>query len=192
MDTCSKCNINEKSEKHSWCKECLRLEARKHYKRIRSDKKLWSKALEYGRKRYKKFGHKNVKSTCVVCGKVWMAKRIERKFCSPKCISTGVNNGNYKTGSHKNPNGYIMVYSPHHPNPIAGNYVLQHRLVMEKHLGRFLNPKELVHHINGIKDDNRIENLQLTTSSEHTKIHWKIWRENENLPRHKGAKKVRV
>lgn len=52
-------------------------------------------------------------------------------------------------------------------------FIDEHRKIMEEHIGRKLKPNEVVHHINGNKNDNRIENLQLMTLSEHTRLHKK-------------------
>ena len=57
--------------------------------------------------------------------------------------------------------GYILERNPHHPLAQSNGYVLQHRLVMEQHIGRMLGLNEVVHHINGDTQDNRIENLLL-------------------------------
>lgn len=66
--------------------------------------------------------------------------------------------------------GYIERWVPEHPYARDG-WVLEHRLVMEDFLDRILEPDEVVHHVNEKKDDNRIENLWLCSSAEHSRIH---------------------
>ncbi len=69
--------------------------------------------------------------------------------------------------------GYILIYVPFHPNAMRSGCVLEHRLIMEQQIGRFLDKNEHVHHINRIRDDNRIENLQLMSASEHCRMNCK-------------------
>lgn len=81
----------------------------------------------------------------------------------------------YEFGGHekKRTDGYIKVYVPDHPRSTSDGYVLKHILVIERSIGRCLNDDECVHHINHIRDDNRIENLRLMTKSEHMSMHMK-------------------
>lgn len=67
--------------------------------------------------------------------------------------------------------GYIAIYAPKHPACTADGMVMEHRLVMEENIGRYLTENEVVHHKNHKRNDNRIENLQLMTISEHARFH---------------------
>lgn len=76
----------------------------------------------------------------------------------------GEENPHWKGGRYKDRWSYIWVLQPDHPYATKAGYVREHRLVLEQKLGRFLTPEETPHHINGIKDDNRPENLELYPS----------------------------
>jgi len=66
----------------------------------------------------------------------------------------------WKGGKYKNFNGYIMIYKPKHPRA-KDNHVAEHRLIVEAYIGHYLAPKEVVHHVNEVKHDNRIKNLMI-------------------------------
>ena len=110
-------------------------------------KKLWIKNL-----------YKNGKSP-------WLGRKLTDEH-KRKCgeWQQGANSPKWKGGKHKSQFGYVHIYNPNHPFA-NGNYVFEHRLVMEKLLGRYLKPTEIIHHLNGIRDDNRPENLILTVSN---------------------------
>ena len=94
---------------------------------------------------------------CVTC-----SNRFKSKFFEPK---KGKDHYRWKGGRINSGNGYISIKSINHPNATKSGYIPEHRLIMENHIGRLLLPKEEVHHKNGVRDDNRIENLELWTSS---------------------------
>jgi hypothetical protein len=76
----------------------------------------------------------------------------------------GEKNWKWKGGRYTSPDGYVYILVPTHPkiNNRRG-YIAEHQLVMEKMIGRYLMPDEIVHHKNKIRNDNRPENLALVT-----------------------------
>jgi hypothetical protein len=128
---------------------------------------------------------------CPDCGKKrWLVLRpstasgVSRcQVCCGKQVGEGTNLWHgfgseapqWRGGRQKARNGYVLIWvsadDPFFPMAVRltakSGYIREHRLVMAKHLGRFLTKSEDVHHINGIKDDNRIENLELISPENH-------------------------
>lgn len=126
-----------------------------------------------------KYGVKRLNYPCRNCGEKRFYTKAEFKRrpyelcrkCWLESNKTMENAANWKGGKFVR-DGYVFIKQPSHPHANNIGYVREHRLVMEKCIGRILKPGEVVHHINGKRDDNRIENLVLCkNSSDHTKHH---------------------
>jgi hypothetical protein len=121
-----------------------------------------------------------VMRTCEHCGKAFdrapsFETRQPARFCSKSCESTARikrplgREYNGKPAVLDN-QGYVRVYEPDHRDATKGGWVVEHRLVAERDLGRPLGPGENVHHVNGVKHDNRPENLMVIDHAEHSTI----------------------
>lgn len=133
---------------------------------------------------------------CLKCGKEFKTypsklKVGRGKYCSKLCsdqvtlikkgqhlgVSTQFGNitpynkkGWRYTSAGGNRQEYKEVYSPSHPNATQAGYVREHRLVVEKHIGRYLNDCEIVHHIDGNTLNNDINNLELMDKKDHDRM----------------------
>lgn len=134
--------------------------------------------------------------------KPYAVKKDKHHYCSKKChylakqqYTKGEKNHQYGLRGNKNASwkggkkldlGYYWVYRPDHPFSVGKTgYVLEHRIVAEKYLlndensvvidgKRYLARDWIVHHKNGVRTDNRPENLEVMKKGEHTSIHNKI------------------
>lgn len=125
-----------------------------------------------------KYNRTMVESVCSDCGETRMVRLsaitlAKKQGCytgrCPKCNCKSRkgeghplwNGGRYVTSS-----GYVKTVAPDgHPYANTGNYISEHRLVMEQHLGRYLDPKETVHHKDGNRQNNELANLELWTGN---------------------------
>lgn len=110
---------------------------------------------------------------CSSCNKIFLEysntikrRKIKKFSCSKNCYSKNrATPDGSRLPKSSIPNTYVMVKASDHPNATSTGWVPEHRLVMESHIGRFLNKSEIVHHVNMIKDDNSIENLFLCSGA---------------------------
>lgn len=134
-----------------------------------------------------KVNGKMVYHSCVDCGKIRLVRLRKGKPMNVLCLSCskrrhlssvdyfphnkGDKSYSWKGGRHKTSHGYIniRVYedNPYYSMANKTHHIYEHRLIMAQHLGRCLEKWEVVHHINGIKDDNRIENLSIIGHETH-------------------------
>lgn len=112
-----------------------------------------------------RIGHEVTRKTRMKISKANKGKRLGSHHSS-ETIATmrdgrrkGVNCPNWKGGRRKHNLGYVQLKNETHPFRDKNGYVLEHRLVVEKHIGKHLQPYEPVHHINKIHNDNRPQNL---------------------------------
>lgn len=119
---------------------------------------------------------------CETCGTHFYARPCEdaksaggrRRFCARPCQLAsykGAGNPKWRGGTVRQVSGYIYEYAPDHPHATDDGYVMQHRLVVERSIGRVIDPVEQVHHINHVRDDNRLENLRLMADVHEHRVH---------------------
>lgn len=128
-------------------------------------------------------GRNHFQGICKNCGQHYMTNGYNpTEYCSIKCakIAWSKNHIPARPKWTKFPEelewtpgavtdaGYVAVYLPEHPHATKKGRILEHRLVMEKEMGRFLESWEKVHHRNAIKTDNRVENLEIVTQQGRT------------------------
>lgn len=115
----------------------------------------------------------SITKTCPRCGDSFTTQpSTNLSYCGRACYeaartqksSTGrMHNGRLAIRDHA---GYIRIWQPDHPRASQGR-ILEHRWVVEQTLGRVLDTDEVVHHLNGVKDDNRLENLAVMSAQDH-------------------------
>lgn len=155
-----KLSLAHKGKQGYWSNKEMSLEARKKMSLAKKGKiplcAYWNKGKHLSDEHKRKVSEalKGIKRAPEFCKKLGDRSRGE------KCHW-------WKGGRFKDKIGYVRIYKPKHPNAVNGRYILEHRFVMEKGLGRYLEKWEQVHHKNGIKDDNRLENLELVNRNNH-------------------------
>lgn len=96
----------------------------------------------------------------------WRSLTVANRYATPR----GAKHYHWN-GGRRHCMGYVQVQALGHPYRTKKGYIMEHRLVMEQSLGRYLSPLEIVHHKNGITTDNRLENLEVLERAAHSRQH---------------------
>jgi len=156
-----------------------------------SNKHIWAACEVCGKERWVTAlkGQPKIKR-CVNCGLLGFHRSIEikkklskaqRAYQATHPQPIGASARAWKGGKRRSTDGYIYFWtSPDdffYPMATVNGAIAEHRLVMAKHINRCLQSWELVHHKNGLRDDNRIENLELTMRGSHIHRHGKGYKD---------------
>ena len=178
MSVCISCNKKLSKEKYKRCNTCKGLQRRKEKncincgkERSKGAKRCWNCYTKTG------FGEDNPNwkggmPNCSICNKPlpYYDKRTKNhRDCRNK-----YRREHPVRNSFINHEGYRLLWKPEHPNARKGGYIFEHRVVLEKKLGRYLLPYEIPHHINHIRNDNRAKNLMLLNKKDHDTFHLKL------------------
>ena len=148
------------------------------YKSQNKTKHIWLACLDCHQERWVQLKHGNEP----------VSKRCRH------CVNKGSNNPGWKGGRVKHAEGYIQILLEpsdfYYPMAFKNGYVFEHRLIIAKELKRCLQRWETVHHKNGIKDDNREENLELTMNGAHSSQHNKGYRDGYKKGYEDGKKQA--
>lgn len=107
----------------------------------------------------RKHGLDNITGHCAICNNQFSYNKFSGNiFCSSQCRLINKSSSGQKGHLIS---GYRVIYKPNHPNCHSRGKIMEHIFVMSEHLARPLRKGENVHHKNGIRHDNRLENLEL-------------------------------
>lgn len=165
------------------CLQCTQIASRTHTK----TEILENGSIVYWNERQGIGRDQQIPVKCGICGEIRMiaASKIPNSSFTGYCVDcarTGERSHFWKGGRFKHPNGYIQIrLTPDHKfygMADIHHLVPEHRLIMAEHIGRALRDNEIVHHKNGIKDDNIIENLEL--------LDWRLHHKGYHAPELEG------
>lgn len=145
--------------------------------RHRSNNYVWHACVDCGKERWVQFVQgKPLKLQCIACKKLGIprGKETKAKISRSRKGIIGSKHPSWMGGRNRVKGGYIRVWlyptDPFYAMVNNHSYILEHRLIVAQSLGRCLRDNEIVHHLNGIRDDNRITNLLLVSPNKHSQI----------------------